>query len=219
MTYTFDIETAKEYGVNEAILITNLQFWIKKNQANEKNYYEGHYWTYNSIKAWQKLFPFWTEKTIRTILNHLIEKGVIITGNYNQSKYDRTLWYAFADESIWLNSKIHSPERENGTAEKGEPIPDDNTDNKTDSIYIHARKKSYGEFGKVKLTDEEHNKLKDSYGKDLDVAIGILDDYLASKGKKYASHYAVMKKNGWVWTETMKQSINDFDEFDGFHGI
>lgn len=139
MTYTFDIEIAKEYGVNEAILITNLQFWIKKNQANEKNYYEGHYWTYNSIKAWQKLFPFWTEKTIRTILNHLIEKGVIITGNYNQSKYDRTLWYAFADESIWLNGKIHSPKRENGTAEKGEPIPDNNTDNKTDSIYIHAK--------------------------------------------------------------------------------
>ena len=139
MNYTFDIEIAKEYGVNEAILITNLQFWIKKNQANEKNYYEGHYWTYNSIKAWQKLFPFWTEKTIRTILNHLIEKGVIITGNYNQSKYDRTLWYAFADEPRWLNGKIHSPERENGTAEKGEPIPDDNTDNKTDSIYIHAK--------------------------------------------------------------------------------
>ncbi len=219
MTYTFDIEIAKEYGVNEAILITNLQFWIKKNQANEKNYYEGHYWTYNSIKAWQKLFPFWTEKTIRTILNHLIEKGVIITGNYNQSKYDRTLWYAFADESIWLNGKIHSPERENGTAEKGEPIPDDNTDNKTDSIYIHATKKSYGEFGKVKLTDEEYNKLKDSYGKDLDVAIGILDDYLASKGRKYASHYAVMKKNRWVWEETMKKSINNFNEFDGFHGI
>ena len=87
------------------------------------------------------------------------------------------------------------------------------------NIYKQETKKSYGEFGKVKLTDEEHNKLKDSYGKDLDVAIRILDDYLASKGKKYASHYAVMKKNGWVWTETMKQSINNFNEFDGFHGI
>lgn len=85
-------------------------------------------------------------------------------------------------------------------------------DNIEDSIYTRATKKSYGEFGKVKLTDVEYAKLKDSYGKDLDVAIGILDDYLASKGKKYSSHYAVMKKNGWVWTETMKQSINIFDE-------
>lgn len=82
-------------------------------------------------------------------------------------------------------------------------------DNIEDSIYTRQTKKSYGEFGKVKLTDDEHNKLKQNYGKDLDVAIGILDDYLASKGKKYASHYAVMKKNGWVWTETMKQSIDD----------
>lgn len=92
------------------------------------------------------------------------------------------------------------------------------TETKTESN-INIYKKSYGEFGKVKLTDPEYEKLKESYGKDLDIAIGILDDYLASKGKKYSSHYAVMKKNGWVWTETMKQSINDFDEFDGFHGI
>lgn len=205
MTYTFDIEIAKEYGVNEAILIANLQFWIKKNQANEKNYYEGHYWTYNSIKAWQKLFPFWTEKIIRTILNHLIERGVIITGNYNQSKYDRTLWYAFADESRWLDGKIHLPERENGIAQKGEPIPDSNTDNKTDSIYTQ-RKQSYGEFGKVRLTASEYSRLQENYGDSLAIAIGILDDYLASKGKKYASHYAVMKKNGWVWQETMKQT-------------
>ena len=210
MTYSFDIDVAKEYGVNEAILIANLQFWIRKNRANDKNFYDGRYWTYNSIKAWQELFPFWTEKTIRTIINHLIEKGVIITGNYNQSKYDRTLWYAFADESIWLDGQIHLPKRENGNAEKGKPIPDNKPDNKPDSIYTHATaKKSYGEFGKVKLTDPEYAKLKESYGKDLDVAIGILDDYLASKGKKYASHYAVMKKNGWVWTETMKQSVSE----------
>lgn len=220
MTYSFDIDVAKEYGVNEAILIANLQFWIRKNQANDKNFYDGRYWTYNSIKAWQELFPFWTEKTIRTIINHLIEKGIIMTGNYNQSKYDRTLWYAFVDESIWLDGQIHLPKRENGNTEMGKPIPDNKPDNKPDSIYTHATaKKSYGEFGKVKLTDLEYEKLKESYGKDLDVAIGILDDYLASKGKKYSSHYAVMKKNGWVWTETMKQSINNFNEFDGFHGI
>jgi len=58
---------------------------------------------------------------------------------------------------------------------------------------------AYGELLNVKLTDEEHAKLKLAYGQALDDAIDILDAYIASKGKKYKSHYAVMKRGGWVW--------------------
>lgn len=60
-------------------------------------------------------------------------------------------------------------------------------------------KQSYGEFGKVKLTDEEHAKLAERYGDKLETAIDFLDSYMESKGKRYASCYAVMKKGGWVW--------------------
>ena len=35
----FDIDIAKQYGVDEAILLNNLAFWILKNQACEKHYY------------------------------------------------------------------------------------------------------------------------------------------------------------------------------------
>jgi hypothetical protein len=65
-----------------------------------------------------------------------------------------------------------------------------------------SAKKPYAEFGKVRLTDEEHAKLAESYGDRLTEAIGILDTYLASKGKRYSSHYAVMKRGGWVWEKS-----------------
>jgi hypothetical protein len=60
-------------------------------------------------------------------------------------------------------------------------------------------KNSYGELGKVKLTNEEHAKLIAANGEaDTARMIDILDSYLASKGRQYKSHYATMKRGGWV---------------------
>ena len=47
----------------------------------------------------------------------------------------------------------------------------------------------YGEFKNVKLSDEEYQKLKD---KNLLDYIERLSSYIASKGKKYKSHYATI---------------------------
>lgn len=47
----------------------------------------------------------------------------------------------------------------------------------------------YGEFKNVKLSDEEYEKLKD---KNLLPYIEKLSSYIASKGKKYKSHYATI---------------------------
>lgn len=61
------------------------------------------------------------------------------------------------------------------------------------------RKGKYGEMGKVKLSKEEYAKLLAKHGQAwMNRAIEILDSYIASSGKKYASHYAVMKEGGWV---------------------
>ena len=102
MTYSFDTELAQKLGVNEAILLQNIVFWLLKNKANNSNYYDGRYWTYNSHKAFKELFPFWTENQIRRILESLFEKGVILKGDYNSSPYDKTKWYALSDKYAYL---------------------------------------------------------------------------------------------------------------------
>ena len=54
-------------------------------------------------------------------------------------------------------------------------------------------KNVYGEFGKVKLTLEEYKKLIERMGeKNTNILIMDLDNYIASKGKKYSSHYATI---------------------------
>ena len=106
MTYSFDTELAQKLGVNEAILLQNIVFWLLKNKANNSNYYDGRYWTYNSHKAFKELFPFWTENQIRRILESLFEKGVILKGDYNSSPYDKTKWYALSDKYAYLKQTI-----------------------------------------------------------------------------------------------------------------
>ena len=65
MKHSFDVELAKEYGILEAILIQNIYFWIEKNKANKKHFYDGRYWTYNSKKAFSEMFPYASERQIK----------------------------------------------------------------------------------------------------------------------------------------------------------
>ncbi len=141
MEHSFDIDLAKELGVNSAILLRHFSFWLAKNEANNANFYDGSYWTYNSISAYSKLFPYLSEKQVRSAIQNLVDKGILKTGNYNKSAYDRTLWYALTDygKSILPYSRIHLPCRENGDYQKGEPIPDSiTTDNRKTDIYTDS---------------------------------------------------------------------------------
>lgn len=124
MEYSFDIDYAKQYGVNAAILLKNFQFWIMKNKANERHEHDGRTWTYNSVRAFAELYEFLSEKQIRHAIDLLIKSGVIMTGNFNEKKYDRTTWYAFCDESLYLKGQMDLPCRADGFAPEGEPIPD-----------------------------------------------------------------------------------------------
>ena len=49
MKHIFDVDIAKEYGVNEAVILESMNYWVQKNKANGKHFYEGEYWTYTVL--------------------------------------------------------------------------------------------------------------------------------------------------------------------------
>jgi hypothetical protein len=100
MFFQFDSEIAKKYGVNEAIFIYNIFFWVNHNEANRKHFYKGRYWTYNTKKAFIELFPFWSYDQVRNIIKKLQENTVLLTDNFNENTWDRTTWYSLSDELI-----------------------------------------------------------------------------------------------------------------------
>jgi len=125
MQYSFDVQEAVDYGIDEAIIIWNLRFWIIKNKANNKHFHDGSTWTYNSHEALQRLFPFWSKDQIRRIIAKLLKKEIIIKGNFNQNTHNQTLWYAFKDEDKLLSSKLvfsHIAESPHGDGENNKSI-------------------------------------------------------------------------------------------------
>lgn len=136
MDHSFNVEVAEKYGVTCAIFIQNLYFWITKNEANGRHYYEGRSWTYNSLTALEKLFPYFTRKQIRTVIDKCVASGAVVVGQFSKKGYDRTNWYALTEE-VW---NIYGGCSQKGTtyaqmgtpcAEKGTTISDSKPDNNT----------------------------------------------------------------------------------------
>lgn len=220
MQYIFDVEDATKYGLDESIILYNMKFWITKNKANGTHFYDEHTWTYNSVTAFKLLFPFWTEKQITRILKSLINKGVLITGNYNKIAYDRTLWYAFKDESILPNGQMEMTKRENQSDQTVQPIPDINTDNKPNKkAKIKSRElsasfnDSFNTFWKNYDYKKDRIKCMDLWSKldeDIHKVINkyIIDYVKSTPDKKWRMSPANFLKNeGWENEIVYRKSV------------
>jgi hypothetical protein len=122
-THLFDIDIAAAVGVNAAVIYSNIQYWCDHSRANEKHFHDGRYWTFNSIPAFAQLYPYMTEKQIRTALKQLLDGGYIAKGNYNTRANDRTNWYTdlhnFSAPHRADGNEVSAPCRADGCAPQG----------------------------------------------------------------------------------------------------
>ena len=100
MEHHFNIDVANDFGIEEAIILHSIFFWLSKNASNNKHFYDGLYWFYNSKKAFVEMFPYMNETKIFRVLKNLEEKSIIAKGNYSKDKWDKTNWYALTKNGI-----------------------------------------------------------------------------------------------------------------------
>lgn len=81
--------------------------------------------------------------------------------------------------------------------------PESESESKSESN-PKEKKKAYGEFANVKLTDAELKKLKELYPKDYQTKIERLSAYMASSGKNYKNHYATIRN----WSKDEKPTAS-----------
>ena len=106
MKHSFEAGIADKYGIEVAVVFDMFCFWINKNEANENNYHDGKYWTFNSAKGFKKIFPYWSEKKIQRILQKMVDEDLIIKGNYNENPWNQTSWYAFGNMGEKLKNAL-----------------------------------------------------------------------------------------------------------------
>lgn len=138
MTHSFDVEIAVKYGIECAVLLSHINYWCLKNEANGKHLHNGKYWVYNSKKAFAKLFPYMSERQIDYALTKLKKENLILTDNFNYSKMNRTIWYTVTDfaKCILQNCKMDNTNLYNATNDNVNCI--DNINNTSISNTIHT---------------------------------------------------------------------------------
>jgi hypothetical protein len=217
----YEEDEAIEYGDRQAVLTWHFRFWIRKNKANGINQHiykeDGvlRTWTFNKIDAFEKIFRYWTKKMIRNLLDSLLERKVIIKGNFNKNPHDRTCWYAFLDEAKFLREvpqrqqDPHLPSGANGNAESGKSSCLDG------QMEMPNRANGNAESGKCNIeTDTIPNKDTQIFS--------FLDPKTASKNdlenygkeKKYLSDF----EDFWIKNEAKgwKGIENRYAQYDGW---
>lgn len=100
--HSFRVDIATKYGIAEAILLGYFYHWITVHEKNETNFYDGRYWTYDTVRGLANKHPYFSSPKIHRTIHHLIDEGLILTGNYNKFAYDKTTWYTLSETAIKL---------------------------------------------------------------------------------------------------------------------
>ena len=114
--HSFNVPTAIEYGVNKAILLSNLNFWTENAKRKNENKFKHtngmwYYWTQFSGKAFVKRFPYMNKKNIARWMRELEKEGLIVSSEkFNKFNCDRTKWYSVENKVIIMSS-INKPAR------------------------------------------------------------------------------------------------------------
>lgn len=129
-------ELAAEIGLNESIMLLQIDFWI----SISNHFEDGRWWTYQSVRDIRKVFKFWGVATINRIITKLEEKQYIVTGNYNKRAGDNTRWIALNPDGLGKLKSIKilfqngTPLNQNGTVpfQNGTTLPENTPESSTD---------------------------------------------------------------------------------------
>lgn len=168
MHHSYDIAlVAQLESFEQAVLIHHFQHWIRINRMDESkkktHIHQGRCWMYQTKSEIQAHFSYMSDQKIRYAIDQLIEKGILLVGNFNKKKFDKTLWYAFRDEKAFNVDEISvemyyaqgsgikkmftkaenrnaCAENRYGSADNHKPIPDTIPDTITTDEYNRGKK-------------------------------------------------------------------------------
>lgn len=110
ITHSFDWRLACEVGVEKAILIGNIEYWVADNERQKKasHFHEGEYWTYWTADELAAKYPYMKAPSIYRWLRELKADGWVKTGNFNDTWQERRTWYGRESRMIqWFSSPIY----------------------------------------------------------------------------------------------------------------
>lgn len=88
-------ELAKVIGLNHAIVLGQLDYWLQKAEyKTDDGTEDGCRWIYNTLAEWQCCFPWWDLSTIKRIFRDLRDQKLVIVDQFDRSRLRRENWYS-----------------------------------------------------------------------------------------------------------------------------
>lgn len=94
---------ASKIGLYEAIILNQINYWVKVNkdkENNERYYHNKMFWMYMTLDGWHEQFDYISKKTIQRALKKLKDNNLIYVGNFNPKSFDRTMWYCVNYDTV-----------------------------------------------------------------------------------------------------------------------
>ena len=136
-THSFSVDLAKEIGLAEALLLQHFYFWYQHARNLPDMCREGRVWFFRSVKEMREVFPYLSDANIRTAIQHLIDRGLVVKGDFSSASMYKATWYSLNDSAIqeFDTTQSQNPfiESRNGFVDSGKSISNKNKDNRKDS--------------------------------------------------------------------------------------
>lgn len=81
-------------GLNEALFIQQLHYWMRFNLKAGRGMYQGRVWVYNTLEQWHEQFPFWSRSTLQRTIKRCVDAGLADKEMLASDSRDRTLSYS-----------------------------------------------------------------------------------------------------------------------------
>lgn len=98
-------ELALEIGLNESIVLLQLDYLLRIAPDDERHWHDGQKWTHQSLTDLQAHFSWWSLPTISRIISNLKDNQLILIENFNRLGFDRTQWFTLNPVGL---SRLHS---------------------------------------------------------------------------------------------------------------
>ena len=100
----YSLKLKEAFGLSISNILTNFDWWIKENERNKKNYYDGYYWHVASIELmyenWFK-YSFPEIKIFEEQIEQLVKNGVVIKINPTNFNVCDTYFWRIDKERLY----------------------------------------------------------------------------------------------------------------------
>jgi hypothetical protein len=99
-------------GINEAIVLQQIHYWLEINRKADKHFIDGRYWTYNTMEEWQKQFPWLSLSTLKRVVGNLEKLSLLPSAKFNAKDWNHTKWYTIDYDALRkLEESLETPDK------------------------------------------------------------------------------------------------------------